>query len=260
MIRLLCTLVALLLAPVCVTATPASPLRVLLGNAAPWAYFDQDCQPAGIGVDLMGAVSRRAAVPIEFVYVPYEEERAAFLDGRLDADINELNDWYDQQMIRIAPILALDEVLVGHAEPERADQALRRIGHVVTHNSRERALAQLEAEIVEFDSYQELAAAYLADQVDAVAGIKETLLFHLYRQGASPAILRTLRSLQTVHVWLYVTPRTDPALRGRLADALDTQALEPVLVQAKTMHLGAHRLRAPREPATCYPRPVDGDD
>lgn len=229
------------------------PLRLLLGTAPPWIYFDQGCKPAGIVVDLFDAIAQRSTVPVQFVYVPFEEERAALLDGRLDGDINELDPWFDDHLIRIAPVLALEEVLIGHAPGEGHELPPRRIGHVVTYGSRSQALADMQAEIVEFDSYAALTDAYLSDQLDAVAGIKETLLFHLYRQGARPSILRTLSQLQTLNVWLFVSPRVEREQRALLAAALDMQALTGVLAKARTMHLGAHRLRAPRSPEECLP-------
>ena len=251
---------ALLLVALCACAPlragdmPTAPLRLLLGTAAPWAYFDQHCDPAGIGIDLMRAVGRESGVAIEFRHVPYEDEKAALLDGRLDGDMNEINAWYDEHLIRIAPVLALDEVLIGHAGGEPAARAApRRIGHVSTHNSRRETLADLPAVIVEFDDYAPLARAYLRGELDAVAGIKETLLFHLYRMGATPDILHTLQHLQTVSVWLYLRPDVDSARRSRLQQALLGDALGPVLQQAKAMHLGAHHLRQPRDPASCYP-------
>ncbi len=232
-------------------SSTATPLRLLLGTAPPWIYYDQACKPAGIVVDLFDAIARRSLVPMQFVYVPFEEERAALLDGRLDGDINELDAWFDENLIRIAPVLALEEVLVGHAEGTGHDDPPRRIGHVVTYGSRSQTLADMSATVIEFDSYEDLVEAYLAERLDAVAGIKETLLFHLYRQGARPSILRTLKQLQTLNVWLFVSPRVSAAERARLAAVLDMQALAEVLAKARTMHLGAHRLRAPREPGEC---------
>ena len=236
---------------------PTAPLHLLLGTAAPWTYFDQDCGPAGIGIDLMRAVGRESGVAIDFRHVPYEDEKAALLDGRLDGDMNEINAWYDEHLIRIAPVMALEEVLIGHAGREQAPRAVpRRIGHVSTHNSRRETLADLPAEIVEFDDYAPLASAYLRGELDAVAGIKETLLFHLYRLGATPDILETLQHLQTVSVWLYLRSDVDSARRTRLQEVLLGDALDPVLQQAKAMHLGAHHLRQPRDPASCYPAPA----
>ena len=236
-------------------AQPSASLRLLLGTAPPWLYFDEACRPAGIGVDLFGAIAQRSGVAVSFVYIPFEEERKALLDGRLDGDINEPDPWFDQHLIRIAPVLAVDEVLIGDARGTDQGRAPRRIGHVTTHNSRNQALRGMQARILEFDSYASLIEAYLDGKVDAVAGIKETLLFHLYRQGATPSILRTLRPLRSLNVWLYVSPTVSAEDRARLAAAIDAQALDPVLARARAMHLGAHRQRSPRTPADCVPAP-----
>ncbi|MCK7595250.1 substrate-binding periplasmic protein [Pseudomarimonas salicorniae] len=253
----------MLLVAVPLQACPASPapLRLLLGTAAPWTYFDQDCQPAGIGIDVLRALSRESGVRVEFVYVDYESERPALLDGRLEGDINEINPWYEKHLVRIAPVLALEEVVIGRIQGAADDAApTQRIGHVITHNSRRSALAGLEAKIVEFDDYQSLIRAYLDGELDAVAGIKETLLFHLYRLGAGPEVLSTLRSLQTVAVWLYLSPRVDAERRERLEQVLLASNLDPVLRQARTMHLSAHSLRAPRDPEHCADPPRSAPD
>lgn len=234
------------------TEAGAEGLRLLLGNAAPWIYFDQRCEPAGIVVDVFRAVERASGEGVDFVYLPYSEERAALQDGRLDGDINEINPWYDENLIRIAPVLVLEEVLLLPAQA-RAAGAERRIGHVATHNSRGEALARIEGRIVEFDGYASLVAAYLRGELDAVAGIKETLLFHLYRQGAPASVVQGLQPLQTVTLWLYVTPAVSPELRRALAAALDAGQLESVIARARSMHLSAHRLRDPQDPAACAP-------
>jgi ABC-type amino acid transport substrate-binding protein len=232
-------------------AEPPEPVRLLLGTAAPWSYFDQSCQPAGIGVDLLLAMGRESGVPIQFTYVPYEQEQDALIDGRIDGDVNEINAWYDEHLLRIAPVLVLEEVLIGRPGTTADGASPLRIGHVSTHNSRRETLADMQAEIVEFDGYESLAAAYLAGEVDAVAGIKETLLFHLYRLGASPTILHTLRGLQTVNVWLYLSPRVERQQRAQLERVLLGTGIGKVMQQAKAMHLSAHRLREPRDPQSC---------
>lgn len=189
-------------------------------------------------------------MPITFVDVPYAENDAALLDGRLDADLNERNAWFDANLQPLAPLFALEDVVIVRSDRADGDSRLR-VGHLRTHNSRTLVLQGMDVEIVEYDDYAALATAFLRRELDAVAGLKEPLLFHLYRHGASAEVVRTLRTLQAVPVWLYLSPRIDAARRQRLAAAIAGIDLRDLLLKSRSLHLALPRVRALPDAARC---------
>ena len=223
-------------------AANAAPLRLPLADLAPWNYLDADCRPVGIAVDLLNEIARRSGVAITFVDIPYAENEAALLDGRLDADLNERNAWFEDHLQPLAPLFSLDDVVI--VRSDRAGETGRlNVGHLSTHNSRALVLQGMDVDIVEFDDHAALAEAFLRGELEAVAGLKEPLLFHLYRGGASAEVVRTLRTLQSVPVWLYLRPGIDAERRDRLRQAIADTDLKDLVLKSRSLHLGLHRVR-----------------
>lgn len=231
------------------TAT-AAPLRLPLADLAPWNYLDADCRPAGIAVDVLNEIGRRSGVALRWVDMPYAQIQPALLAGELDADLNERNAWFEEHLQPLAPLFNLDDVvIVRHDRPE--DVGRLKVGHLSTHNSRAIVLQGMDVDIVEFDDYAALAQAFLGGDLEAVAGLKEPLLFHLYRGGASAEVVRTLRTLQSVPVWLYVRADLDHAQATGLRQAIADSNLKDLLVKSRSLHLGLHRVRSLPDASRC---------
>jgi ABC-type amino acid transport substrate-binding protein len=241
---------AALIALLLTQALAAAPLRLPLADLAPWNYLDADCHPAGIAVDLLNEIGRRSGVDVHWVDMPYAQIQPALLAGELDADLNERNAWFEEHLQPLAPLFSLDDVVI--VRHDRADAAGRlSVGHLSTHNSRAIVLRGMDVDVVEFDAYATLAQAFQQGRLDAVAGLKEPLLFHLYRHGASAELVRTLRTLQSVPVWLYVRPGLDAAQAGRLRQAILDSNLKDLLLKSRSLHLGLHRVRALPDAGHC---------
>lgn len=219
-----------------------SKLTIALVNLKPWSATSPSGAPTGILVQAAREIERRSGQPLEIVLFPYARAVAMLDKGQVDLMLALETAHLNRIAYRVAPVAVMDIAMIarpGLRIGSIADLRGKRVGQLRQVSYEPVLEATQDIIKYEINSYVQGLRMLQLGRLDAVIGIRTTILYSLKAMRVPVASLGSMFIVRRTPVSLYMAINSVPSadvdrFRSACAEMQNNHALDTLVEAALT--------------------------